>query len=182
MADGDPRYSVVNHVHSMGYPAITRNEAGRAAHYLIKHFGKMSDASAIRLDPMWKMDFLRRWTDGHKSGARRCWVSTKPTTGFDKGWGRLIHDVAHMVFRYRHPGNRPHGDGEAQIEEAIAVFVHSDVDWLKGTLKDPPRPKKDELKVLELRLQKWQSKLSRAENAIRKLNRKIAYRRKKLEV
>ena len=69
-----------------------------------------------------------------------------------------------------------------KIEEAIAVFVHSDVDWLKGTLKDPPRPKKDELKVLELRLQKWQSKLSRAENAIRKLNRKIAYRRKKLEV
>jgi hypothetical protein len=86
-----------------------------------------------------------------------------------------------MVYRYRHPGQRPHGHGESQIEEAIAVFVYADVDWLKGTLKAQPKAKSDPQKVLELRLEKWQAKLSRAENAIRKINRKINYYRRKRE-
>lgn len=182
MPHDEPRYNVVNSIHAKGYPAITREEAGKAAKCLIRHFGRIEDACASRTVPMWKTNILINWTDSHKSGARRVWVSPKPTFGFDKGWGRLIHDVAHMIYLYRHPGQRPHGHGESQIEEAVAVFVYADVDWLKGTLKSQPKPKENPLEALELRLQRWQTKLSRAENAIRKINRKIAYHRRKHEV
>lgn len=186
------RYDEVNELHALGYPAITREEAGKAAKRLIAVFGQKSEASAARGVHMRDTSLLRRWTDGHESGARRVWVAPKPTTGMRKGWGRLIHDIGHMVYRYRHPHTvvmrkgeliqtrvRPHGDGENCIELEVAQYVRNQTDWLTGTLKDQPKPKIDKVVQLTARLEMWQRKQARAERAIRKLNRRLAYYRKK---
>jgi hypothetical protein len=179
--ENDPRYSSVNELHALGYPAVNRREAGKAAKLLIRVFGKPEDASAVRELHMRKSGLLREWTDGDSTGSRRCWASQSPTKEFHKGWGRLIHDMAHMVYRYRHPGQRPHGDGEGAIEFQIAYFVRYNTDWLKGSLRAKKIVKANPLPALEDRLELWQSKLKRAENAIKKLNRKIAYHRRKNE-
>jgi len=171
MAIGDLRYADVNALHAQGYPPCSRVEAEKALKILYREFGKLQDACAIRERPLRHDDSVRQFV-------RRCWISLKPTKGTHRGWGRLIHDVGHRVYRYRHPNYRPHGPGEEKIELAIAQFVRER--FLDGSLKDKPKVKPDRLVVLEERLEKWQRKLARAENAIRKLNRKIAYHRKKV--
>lgn len=133
------RYNEVNVLHDLGYPSITRAEAGKVAKILIRAFGSPQDA-AVRSAYVGNGEFkfhsarrselnrkLRWWTSGHRSGARRVWVSTKPTTGHHRGWGRLIHDVGHMVFRWRHPNFRPHDHGEEQVELDIARYVRENM-------------------------------------------------------
>jgi hypothetical protein len=118
------------------YPPLSRIEAGEAARELIRVFGDPEDAAyrsgysfAMGGPYAWRAKrselrrILRWWTDGHKSGARRVWVSRVPTSGHDKGWGRLIHDVSHMIHKYRHPNQKPHGNLHPQIEREVQIYV-----------------------------------------------------------
>jgi hypothetical protein len=117
MALEDPRYAEVNALHALGYPMADKVRALALARAIVKEFGKLADASAERSS---------RMSVTH-AAIRRCWLSAKPSIGFDRGWGRLAHDMAHRVYAYRHPGNRPHGPGEAELETAIAKYVR---EWL----------------------------------------------------
>jgi hypothetical protein len=99
------------------------------------------------------------------------WISTKPTTGHHKGWGRLIHDVSHIVFARRHPSFRPHDGGHAALEREVAEYVVA-----KGWLEPKPaKPEPDQRSIRYARvcerLKKWESKAKRAETAIKKLRR-----------
>lgn len=188
MAHDDPRYRTVNELHDLGYPAITRVEASRARQLLFRAFGKLEDAAASRTAPMWKSLAVNNDT-------RRCWVSLRPTTGMNRGWGRLIHDVAHRVYKFRHPHRlvkvtdegaaitkrtRDHGAGENVIETEIAYYVRYQTNWLTGTLSDKPKQKPHRLPILEQRLARWESKLRRAETAIKKLKKQIKYHQAKI--
>jgi hypothetical protein len=179
MAFDDPRYKVANDLHALGYPAVTRVEAGKAAKILIRVFGKREDASASRETNMNDVHFVG-WLDARDHGARKCWASSKPTRGNNTGWGRLIHDIGHMVYRYRHPGNRPHGAGEEAIETHVAYYVRFQTDWLTGGLAEKPRQKPHKIPMLEERLANWEAKQRRAETAIKKLNKQLKYYRSKL--
>jgi hypothetical protein len=175
MAIDDPRYKTVNDLHSLGYPAITRHEAEAALKVLYREFGKLEDACATRTVPMGKSLDIRQFV-------RRCWIALKPTTGNNRGWGRLIHDVGHRVYRFRHPGQRPHGPGEEVIETHIAYYIRHQTDWLTGSLKETPKQKTHKVPILEARLARWQAKAKRANTAIKKLNRQIKYYTRKVEV
>lgn len=109
--ENDPRYAPVAAALPAVLPPITRAEATRANRKLTRHFGRRALGSPNQL---WNVAPIR---------TRRCWVSPRPTTGHLRGWGRLIHDVAHIVFRHRHPSFRPHAGGHAQLEREVAEYV-----------------------------------------------------------
>ena len=127
MSANDPRYADVND--GFIYPAITREQAAAALKAIIGRFGRLEDASAVRTRRMGttpgSSNIVRFWTDG--KGYRRVWISRKPCAGVDKGWGRLIHDAAHMVFRYRHPSWRPHAPGHEKLEYEIAQYARAEL-------------------------------------------------------
>jgi hypothetical protein len=165
------------------YPPLTRAEAWRYAKVLIRHFGSPRDAAmrpgidgeprpAHRAEILGK---LRFYCDRQELG-RRCWASSKPTQGHDTGWGRLIHDVSHIVHEYRHPKARPHDLLHAQIERNVQVFVELQ-GWLveRRTPTKPIISQRRELRRLKLcaRLARWRTKAKRANTAIRKLNRQL---------
>lgn len=161
--DNDPRYTPVAQTLPPVLPPITRVEAERAARLLIRHFGGTRHGSALQTAPV----RFRR--------VRRCWISSKPTKEHHKGWGRLVHDVSHSIFRARHPGFRPHDTGHALLEQELAAFVVGN-GWLNGTLKKEPPTKADvratKLARTQARLAAWSAKLRRAQNAVRKLERR----------
>jgi len=188
----DQRYAAINDGRT--YPPLTREQAGKVTKALLRHFGSPEDAAmrptyALRLDQSGRFDegtrkatraelahIWRRYTDRHPSGARRCWVSASPSTGHAKGWGRLIHDVSHMLHEYRHPKERPHGHLHAGIEQAVQAYVEA-----QGWLQPQPKPvaasvsdrRAARLMRLETRLVRWECKARRAVTAIRKLKRQI---------
>lgn len=170
MAFGDPRYIPVNTLHALGYPPCSRHEAEQARKILFHEFGKLTDACALRATPMWKNMNIRQDT-------KRCWVSLKPTTGDNKGWGRLVHDIGHRVYAFRNPKAQSHGPGEEHIEMAVAEYVRAN--FLKGELKLRIKAKPDKLLTLNARLESWQKKAKRAENAIKKLNKQVKYYERK---
>ena len=166
------RYQSIDDTLPDTLPAITREEADRANRLLCKHFGRKS------LGPVTML------ADVYPGRTRVCWLSPKPTHGSNhfKGWGRLIHDISHRIFRRRHPHFRPHDGGHATLEREIAQYVVTR-GWLEGKLKSRAAPLKklsaDERRALLLQrtqanLARWQAKSRRAENAIKKLKRKAA--------
>lgn len=162
----DPRYERVRAALPESLPPITRVEAERAARRLFRHFGAVALGGP-----------LMRYPAKFNGRVRRCWISTKPTEGHLKGWGRLVHDVSHSIFRRRHPNFRPHAGGHATLEAEIAAFVVKQ-GWLEGTLQ----PKKsivtsDEKRIARLAkidaaMKRWRTKQKRAANALRKLERR----------
>lgn len=129
----EANYSDINN--DRVYPALSRLDAGVAAKVIIQALGSPQDAAPRSVyvgNGVWGIQNARRadlrrklrsWTSGHKSGARRVWVSTKPTRGHHKGWGRLIHDVSHMLHAWRHPKERPHGHLHPAVEREVQIFV-----------------------------------------------------------
>lgn len=115
-AQKDERYRPVDMVLPEVMPPVTRKRALSAAKRIFLHFGGVRHGSAM----MYKPSRLSWWVP--KKG-RTCWASTKPTRGHHKGWGRMIHDVSHAIFRDRHPRFRPHDNGHAQLEREIAAYV-----------------------------------------------------------
>jgi len=145
-------------------PPITRLEAERAATRLYRHFGALSDGRVFRPS-----------TYKGKILPRRCWTSTKPTWGHHKGWGRLVHDTSHEVFRFQYPTKQPHDPLHARWEADFAEYVASN-DWLQGGLKPPAKakPTKEEARTkkiasVEARMKAWETKLKRTTTALRKL-------------
>lgn len=147
-------------------PPLGREEARRAAARLVRHFGKRELAGG-HCDVPWSLT--------RRNKARTVWTSARPTMNHCRGWARLVHDISHLVFTYRHPTFRPHDGGHAQLEAEIQDYVLTK-GWLAGTLK-PPQPKRlttdqkrsNKLARCEQSLKRWDAKLRRAQNAVRKL-------------
>jgi hypothetical protein len=178
----DPRYAVINN--GRPYPPLTRNEAHEFATKLLRAFGDPKEC-AVRSDMVGNTErtwdatrgeldrIYYRWVGGNRGSAtlgRKCWAATKPTTGHFKGWGRLIHDVSHMVHRYRHPKARPHAHGHEAIELAVMRYVEA-----HGWLIEEPKTRDNSHKMLALqeRILRWESKERRAKNALKKLRARL---------
>jgi hypothetical protein len=166
--NGDPRYTPVVQALPATLPPLTRAEAQRAARRLYRQFLTAEDCG----EGGRVVKFM--------GSARRCWVSPRPTSGHRKGWGRLVHDVSHGIFRWRYPKLRPHHGLHAKLEAEIAAYVAGS-GWLDGALKPKAKAKFsiDERRAMKLarieqRLERWQAKERRAQTAIKKLKRQQA--------
>jgi hypothetical protein len=160
MADSD--YQPVRDALPPTLPPITREEARRAVARLYRKFGKLDSGRVLKPHPV-----------------RRCWISTEPTSGHWKGWGRLIHDVSHHIFGRVYPNKRPHDKLHSHYESEIARYVAS-TDWLQGGLKPKQKrkPTLDERRAEKARryedaLKRWRAKAKRADTAIRKYERSL---------
>lgn len=174
MAQNDKRYEPVATTLPPLLPAITREEATRAAKKLYRHFGGTEHGSVDMLT-------RARWRRHYRSkrGALPSWVS-KHATAHDnnrKGWGALIHDVSHDIHDQRTPRLRPHDGAHAKLEAEVAAYVVAQ-GWLAGTLKPSPKAKPTpherrvaKLANLDKRIKKWTTRQKRATTALRKLSR-----------
>ena len=123
MAKDDWRYKRVEEVLPQWLPPLSRKEADRAARRIFRRFGGTQHGSVLLkgIPAMHrKATFENTWLRGR---VRRCWISLKPTTGHFKGWGRLIHDVSHVIHQKRSPLLKQHSGGHAYLEYEIAQFV-----------------------------------------------------------
>lgn len=122
-------YDPVNALWPERLPAITAYEAKRAARKLARHF-----KGTIRYTP------------------RRCWISAKPLgKGVPRGWWRLVHDVAHIIFAQQNPGSfHNHSGWHAELEMQMVAYVIGK-GWLEGALKPvrKPAPTTDERRLTE---------------------------------
>jgi len=180
--NADPRYEDVN---ARSYRALTQGEARVFAAKLLRKFGSPSDAAMRAFDPgdgdtiavaPKRTDLMRtfhRWYGS--SGTRRCWASTRPTTGHDRGFGRLIHDVSHVVHRFRHPKERPHGHLHSAIEREIADYVQAQLWHLPSEPKVASLEERRAERLVRLidRRKAWTTKAKRAATALRKINAAI---------
>lgn len=165
--DNDPRYAPVAAQLPDTLPPLTRVAAGDYARRLLRRFGRVEDgAVGHMLHPV-------TWP---RTLGRTCWASVKPTQRSDhfKGWGRLIHDISHLVFRARHPSFRPHDGGHARLEREVAAYV-AGAGWL--TPKAPVvrhATAEDKLAILDASVKRWTTKARRAATALAKLRRRKA--------
>jgi hypothetical protein len=93
------------------------------------------------------------------------------------GWHHLVHTVSHWANRYFWSAPE-HGLHHAWLEGELTDYAVNNL--IAGQLRKPEKPKQP-VDLIEIRrkrvaasLQRWETKLRRAENAIRKLKRKEA--------
>lgn len=94
-------------------------------------------------------------------------------------WHDLIHDLSHTlsdrVYDYR---IKPHSREHAKLELKLVKEVVRR-GWLNGVKPKESKPAPDvklvKLMRTEAAIQKWESKLKRAQNALKKLNRRRSY-------
>jgi hypothetical protein len=162
----DERYQPVRDTLPAECPPITRYEAARAYprlyFQLLSRAGKAPRAMELRV--------------------RRCWISSKPTRGVNKGWQRLVHDVSHQAFRELYPHKRPHDPLHAHYEQQAAAYVMAK-GWLDGKMQAKPKaPKRkpakpttaDKLAKQLQALARWEQKAERAARRCAKLRRSVA--------
>lgn len=139
-------------------PAITREEAGRAAKKLMRHFAHRKS-----------------------SWLRRCWISTKPTTGHHRGWARLTHDISHRAYRLEYRAAAPK-DGHSRTHAAIELAVVRHVvasGWLDGSLKPKARAWKskptvaDRVVKTQAAIARWERKAKTAETYLKKYRARL---------
>jgi len=155
-------YKPVRDVAPDYYPPITRLEAEKAVKRIYRKFGKL--------------DSGRQLKPPYYGRARTCWISPRETQGHFKGWGRLIHDCSHLIFRRVYPFKKPHNALHVHYETQIASYVVG-AGWLDGSLKPKLTPKRNIKEVRYERMVKrereWSSKQKRATNALRKVRQEL---------
>src|SRR5262245_14773357 len=108
------RYDPINTAWRRQLPALTREEAGRAARALLRKFGTRDNADHTGTDHMSPARIE------HRSRVRRVWIANKAEDNSEwKGWPRLVHDLSHNVFSFRYPNLRPHHSLHARVEQEM---------------------------------------------------------------
>lgn len=158
--NADPRYADIN---GYTWPRTTANITTPRAVQLVRRFGRKSLASANVEHDMHVPAYVLR--------GRRCW-------GGPGGWPRMIHDVSHAVFRYRHPGFRPHAGGHETLEREIMLHVLSQ-GW---ALKPTPRAKPDPLLKARDAVKKWERRAKLAATKLKKYRATVRRHERKQEL
>ncbi len=151
-------YRRVNETWPETVPELTEIEAVRAAKKLYRFatrrtfFGKIDVASGNR----------RNYGNAFE-------MRINPS----RGWKNMVHELSHELYFGPHGGEHARGE-RRMIRE---VLTRS---WLNGALKDKPKPEKPAVPPRERkyqsivkRLESWQRKQRRAENACKKLARQM---------
>lgn len=163
------RYVRVNAEWPKDLPPLTPQEAISAAKRLYRLGMKRAWDKPIKL------------TSGNRyTWARHGVLYVNP----EKGWHALVHDMSHLVHRRLHPTLSGHDWRHAHLEREMVTYVISN-GWLDGKLRRPekPKPKVQDVRYVRIvdRIQRWESKLKRAENALKKLHKQRVYYEKKQE-
>ena len=159
------KYQSVNGAWPETVPTVTAQEAVPAAKRLYRLVMKRPFRGRVRVS----------------SGNRYTWIrGGVMTVNPDRGWQSLVHLLSHYCHRKLWPKHKPH-DGRgthAAIEREMITHVVAS-GWLDGALKRPDKEKPDPREVRQARvlarIVAWDSKLRRAQNALKKLNRQRAY-------
>jgi len=122
------------------------------------------------------------------SGNRNTWVRARRVNGAwervlvvnpEHGWHDLVHLLSHYCHeRTAHDGEHGHNAAHARAEmRMIKEVVRRG--WLDGKLKDEPKPEPPPIDPRAVKLERtdasiarWEAKLRRAENALKKLRRR----------
>lgn len=157
------RYDVVNATWPPNLPPLSHGEAVLAARRLYRFGFSLFDI---------KRNFKGKVHVG--SGNRYNWVARGVlTVNPSRGWHHLVHDLSHYVHG-RATSERAHRDGHAWVEKQMIEYVLRS-GWLDGKLKRPElvkQPANRKLKNFQRvceRLKKWESRLRRAQTALRTL-------------
>jgi hypothetical protein len=151
-------------------PKLTGVEAERAAKRLYRHVFKKAWTGPIKVTSGRNYSYIR-------GGVLR----VNP----DKGWAELVHNLSHS-FAYRlDRTTKPHSYPHARLERDMVQYV-IDQGWLDGKLKpaEKVQPSAQEVRyqrTLES-IKRWDAKLRRAENALKKLAAKKKYYERTLGV
>jgi hypothetical protein len=95
----------------------------------------------------------------------------------DGGWHEIVHSMSHYCARklYRHAvGFKPHDHRHAFLERTMIEHVVNS-GWLEGKLRRPENPKPEsDVKTVRYqrtlsKIETWEKKAKRAENALKKL-------------
>jgi hypothetical protein len=155
-------YDDVNAMWPETLPSCRADEAKRAAMNLLRRFAG------------------KRVRYSNYARVRRCWIATKPPfNDLRRGWKRLVHDLSHITYRltYNRRVFSSHGRTHADYERRMIAHVLAE-GWLTGVLRDKPVPTETagtKLERIMERIARWESKLRRAETALKKLHRRRKY-------
>lgn len=90
------------------------------------------------------------------------------------GWHEIVHGLSH--YAARSIWNEAHGARHAFIERELIEYVVAH-GFLEGKLRSKAKPKPEKKiekhAALLTKIQRWESKLKRAQNALKKLNRTL---------
>jgi hypothetical protein len=94
------------------------------------------------------------------------------------GWHEIVHGLSHYASARLYPNARGHGSQHASVERDMIEHVVAS-GWLDGKLRRPEKAKPDLKTVRHARvlasIRRWETKLKRAETALRKLKRQKAH-------
>jgi len=139
-------------------PALTEQEALSAAKRLFR------------------LGMGKAWTGKLQitSGNRYTWIRRGILyVNASRGWHHLVHDLSHLVHHRRHPGQSGHHVTHAEYETKLIQVVVSK-GWLEGGLRRAAavvdKKAVAHQRVLA-RIETWERKKKRADNALKKLYR-----------
>lgn len=117
------------------------------------------------------------------SGNRHTWVRRGVLfVNPEEGWREIVHLIAHYADMRLNPTTRPHSSKELYLERDLTDFAIAKGFHL-GALRPKQKPAIDKAAVTYERLLKreraWNSKLKRAQNALRKIKRSIERHKRK---
>jgi hypothetical protein len=162
------RYKGVNAVWPDTLPPLTAQEAVSAA----KRLYRAGRGKAFK--GPFKVTSGRRYTTVNRKG--------EFLVNASRGWHDLVHDISHLVHYRMYPNLAPHHPRHMELERKLAEMA---IKWLDGSLRRE-KPKSDPREVRHqrvlLRIKAWESKLKRAENALKKLYKTRAYYEKTLQL
>lgn len=147
--------------------ALTRAEAERLARAIYARFGRATAEYPSQLHDA-------RMGEGEP---RRCWVASRPGCSQSRGIPRVVHDVSHSIWDVRFPRRGGHDFGHAKFEQEVQQWVIA-----RGWMEPPRKPTALDrrydrafrrLASIQLRLDAWESKRRRADNALARLRRQL---------
>jgi hypothetical protein len=151
-------------------PKLTAVEAERAARRLYRFVFKKKCPYPVKVTSGRNYSYIRGNT-----------LRVNP----DKGWDELVHTLSHS-FHPRLSSAKPHSYPHARLEKEMVEYAVAQ-GWLDGKLQpkasDKPKPTAQEVRyqrTLES-IDRWESKLKRAENALKKLTAKRKYYERALQ-
>jgi hypothetical protein len=175
-------YRRVNELWPATLPPLTGPEAIRAARRLYR----------FALGKSWPAGMTKITSGNRYTWIRRGVMSVNPHGHHGMApWVGLVHDLSHYAHLKLHPGVRPHGRDHARIEIKMIRAV-IDRGWLEGKLRDPMKiataaitpeqivaakvtMRNEKLAEVLIALGRWENRLRRAKNAIKKLECRRKY-------
>ena len=145
-------------------PAQRRNVHPNLAMNYVRAFWKQEVGSKFR----WKIRI--------GTGNRRTWLHRGVfTVNPEQGWHDINHDLGHFIERRRSGG--AHTDSQLRLERngarlIVRKFLRDEPYVEPKTLRDPVA---ERAARVESGIKRWDAKLKRAANALKKLKRKKSY-------